>query len=256
MLRFDPKPGTGVLKGELRFPSQSCVMISVGGKTTKIGLPHVDPNPELAAKIGSSCATVLGGRDGTGVGVNGNAWLGANPQKVLGTTAQARWSWKKAGETKYLGTLAKKDDAYVCKFELQKLPNAAILEVGVLEDSTAGKLLHGGTPKRRVLTVTAAGATKAFNWEYKPIGAEGIAFGGAMACDGNGHDYELPTLAPSKAKQLLDMLDPEKCPGCGIERVGTSQIYEVTNVKKFLGTPIGKEIDGVMNGGAAQQQGQ
>lgn len=233
VMRMSAAGGSGKLTGKLRLPKKTCryAKISSGplkGATLPLGL--IDANEDLAAKVGKACSSAVGG------GFARKVYLGADPQRALGNSAEklATWSGDK-GTLKWTGNMTQTADYYQCEFEVTGLPNAAIVEL----DSAQWIEDHHVEFKNRFLEAKL-GSQVVLDTFMKPVAGNSIVFGGAGKCGGAGGGAGL---APSKLKELKDMLDPEKCPQCGIKiQRGSEHILEVTNPKAFTDTAIGKQL--------------
>lgn len=235
VMRFSSAAAGGKVLGKVRVPKKTCeyASISVGGFKAKMPLGLVDDNQDLAAKVGQACSAVLTEKFGR------KSYLGANPKDVLGSGAQNLPNWSgSVGTLTYKGNMSQTADYYECAYELTGLPKAAILAI------ESGDLAERGIGvNRRVLEVTAAGKSAVFDNQLKPLPVSGgnssLVIGGKGQCGGGSSSGGL---TPSKMKELKDMLDPEKCPQCGIKNIKGSHIYEVTNPQAFFDTKLGKEI--------------
>lgn len=234
VVRMTGAAAGGKMGGTVRMPNKVCkyAKITSGplkGATLPLGL--VAANEDLASKVGQKCSTVLA-RDG----IKSSVYLGADPRSVLGKSAQHLPSWKKGGVVSYGGTLKAEADWYSCNFEIGSLPAAAIVEL-----ETAGVVAsHDVQVEERFFALTAAGKSVVFDKFLDPISKSQVILGGAGAChfsSGGGG------FSQSKAKELQDMLNPEKCPQCGIKRAaGSEHVIEITNGDAFAKTALGKQV--------------
>ncbi|PCC75281.1 hypothetical protein SAMN02745121_03996 [Nannocystis exedens] len=238
LVRMTGAPAGGKIHGSVRLPKKTCEYAKVHGgplKGATIPLGLVDANQDLQAKVGQACSAVLGAD-----GIARQVYLGASPRTVLGATAQSLPSWKPSGSLTWKGNLVAEADWYACKFEIAGLPDAAVVEL-----ETGGAVAaHHVAAKDRFLEVTAAGKSLVFNELLAPLPLEGgngqVILGGAGKCGGGGGGKGV---APSKLKELKDMLDPSKCPQCGIVRKpGSEHVIEITNGDAFAKTNFGKDL--------------
>ncbi|WP_434427737.1 hypothetical protein [Nannocystis pusilla] len=238
LVRMTGAPAGGKIYGSVRMPKKVCEYAKVSGgplKGATIPLGLVDANQELQAKVGQACTAVLGAD-----GIARQVYLGANPRTVLGATAQSLPSWKSSGSLTWKGNLVAEADWYACKFEIGGLPNAAVVEL-----ETGGAVAaHHVAAKERFFAITAAGKSLVFDAGLSPEPVEGgngqVIFGGAGKCSAGGGGKGA---APSKLKELKDLLDPAKCPQCGIVRKpGSEHVIEITNGDAFAKTNFGKDL--------------
>jgi hypothetical protein len=131
-------------------------------------------------------------------------------------------------------------DCYACTFAIGRLPIA-----GVVELETGGAVpAHLVTAKERFFGLSAAGKSLLFDSTFDPLKLEGgnaqVILGGAGKCGGGGGGAGM---TPSKLKELKDMLDPSKCPQCGVMRKpGSEHVIEITNGDAFAKTNFGKQL--------------
>ncbi|MCY0993351.1 hypothetical protein OV203_39810 [Nannocystis sp. ILAH1] len=238
LVRMTGAPAGGKIYGSVRMPKKVCEYAKVSGgplKGATIPLGLVDANQDLQAKVGQACTAVLGAD-----GIGRQVYLGANPRTVLGATAQSLPSWKSSGSLTWKGNLVAEADWYACKFEIGGLPNAAVVE---LETGGAVAARHVAA-KERFFEITAAGKSLVFDAGLSPEPVEGgngqVIFGGAGKCSAGGGGKGA---APNKLKELKDLLDPAKCPQCGIVRKpGSEHVIEITNGDAFAKTNLGKDL--------------
>lgn len=234
VLRLSAAAGAGKLKGVVRLPKQTCEYAKINGgplKGATIPLGLVAANNDLAAKVGQACATAMGG------GLTTKGYLGANPRRVLGPSAQDLPSWKdNVGQMKWTGNVTQTDKWYECAFEVASLPNAGIVRL----DGQPWLAQHLVDVADRRYFEAKLGAQIVLDNLMKPVPNGQLVFGGEGKCGGGGGGAGL---APSKLKELKDMLDPAKCPQCGVMRKpGMEHVIEVNNSKGFLDTAIGKQV--------------
>jgi hypothetical protein len=236
LLRMSNTAADGKILGKLRIPKKQCIYVSVnmGGMKGMLPAGLADANTDLAGKVGAKCSTTIAQK------FNRRTFLGHNPKDSLGAAAESLPNWSgTTGALAYTGNMTETTDYYECGYELTGLPKAAVLELA------AGDLQQRSIQlNRRVLEVTAAGKTMVFDNELKPLPVSGgnssLVIGGKGECGGGSLSGGL---TPNKMQELKDMLDPDKCPTCGIKlRPGSNHIYEVTNMKAFLGTTFGMDL--------------
>ncbi len=242
VVRFSGAAGSSKVKGKLRVPATQCVYASIMGAKMPVGFKAA--NTALEGKVGQSCSAALPAN-----AVSSNAYLGGDPKKVLGSTAQSLPNWKSSGQLSFSGKLVRvgpessagptlgggTQPHYECAFEVGKLPTAGIVKF----EEGAGLSQYSGVDfHERVMTSTVGSSTLVLDNELKPlVGA--VELGGPATCSTGGG----PVLTPSKAKELMDMLDPENCPQCGPRLVQSKgDIYEFANEAAFAKTKLGKEL--------------
>ncbi|WAS99352.1 hypothetical protein [Nannocystis punicea] len=238
VVRMTGASAGGKVYGSVRMPKKTCEYAKVNGgplKGATIPLGLVDANQDLQAKVGQACSAVLGAD-----GIARQVYLGANPRSVLGATADNLPSWKSTGSLTWKGNLVAEADWYACKFEIGGLPTAAVVEL-----ETGGAVAsHLVAAKERFFELSAAGKSLVFDSTLDPLKLEGgnaqVIFGGAGKCGGGGGGAGM---APNKLKELKDMLDPSKCPQCGVMRKpGSEHVIEITNGDAFAKTNFGKDL--------------
>ena len=224
VLRLNPKSGSASMGGDVRIPARQCVYVEFMGGKMPAGYEPI--NTALDAKVGNSCSSAM-----SGVELDSHAYLGANPQKALGSSADKLSSWKSMGNTAFTGTLSKTSEYYKCGFSVTSMPNTAIMELSLKK----GGGLDIKEDKERFLVRRVGGATVVLDSELK---LESNAFvGGSYGCSLAGG----PKLTPSKVTELKDLLD--NCPQCGrIRALDGSTIYELENIAEVTGSGIGKEV--------------
>jgi hypothetical protein len=236
IMRFSSSASGGKVFGKVRVPKKVCqyAKINIGGFKATMPMGLKDSNEDLKAKVGTKCSTALAEKFGR------KSFLGANPKNVLGTSAQDLPNWSgTVGTVTYEGNVSETADWYECAYELTSLPKAAILEIDAGELSSRGIGVD-----RRVMEVTAAGKSLVFDNELKPLpmsgGNSSLVIGGKGECGGGSSSGGL---TPNKMKELKDLLDPEKCPQCGVKKIKDHEIYEFTNPEAFLDTKFGQELE-------------
>lgn len=234
VLRMTGAAGSGKLKGVVRMPKKVCEYAHVSGgplagATLPLGL--VDANTGLAAKVGQACASLSSSP------LKARTFLGGNPRLALGATAQELPVWKdNAGQSKWTGTMTQTDKWYECGFEISSLPNAAVVAL----DSAAFMTDHHVEVTNRRFLEARVGAQLVFDEQLKPVAGGSIVFGGEGKCGGGGGGRGIEADLATKIK---DMLNPEKCPQCGLQRKpGSEHVIEITNDQAFLATQVGKEL--------------
>lgn len=249
VVRMTGAAAGGKIHGTVRMPNKTCEYVKVNGgplKGATVPLGLVPANEDLKAKVGQPCSSLLGAD-----GIGRQVYLGANPRTALGTEAQNLPTWKPSGSLTWKGNLVSEGEWYACKFEIGGLPNA-----GVVELETGGAVAaHLVDAKHRYFELSAAGKSLVFDNFLTPLKLEGgnaqVILGGAGKCGGGGGGAGL---APNKLKELKDLLDPAKCPQCGIQRKpGSEHIIEVTNGDVFAKTNFGKELVQKVNTARASQ---
>lgn len=234
VLRMSGAAGSGKLKGVVRMPKKVCEYAHVSGgplKGATLPLGLVDANTDLAAKVGQACTSLSSSP------LTARAFLGGNPRLALGAAAQDLPVWKtNAGQSKWTGTVTQTDKWYECGFEVTSLPNAAV--VGL--DSATYMNEHHVEVKNRRFLEAKIGAQVVFDEQLKPVLDGSIVFGGEGKCGGGGGGRGIEADLGTRIK---DMLNPEKCPQCGLQRKpGSEHVIEITNDKAFLATQVGKEL--------------
>lgn len=248
--RFSGAAGAGKITGKLRLPKEQCVYVThpVLG-TLPMGLGQT--NEDLAAKVGSSCSSLF---PASSIKVSG--YLGANPQVVAGGGANSLPTWKGIGNPGFTGNLSSVGGGqrsltqatgyYECGFEISALPLADIIEL-LFSNDVAGRLSDTYPGKGRYLEVSIPGQQIVLDANWKPVatGAQNVPIGGAGQC-GSGSGGRGVT--SGWWGQLKDKFDPEKCPQCGIKRVGT--VLMITNPNAVLQNPALKAaFDSLGRGG-------
>ncbi len=236
IMRFSSSASGGKVIGKVRVPTHVCqyMTINVGGFKATMPMGLVEANQDLAAKVGTKCSSALTEKFGR------KSYLGANPKTALGSGAQDLPNWSNTvGSVAYSGNMTKTDDYYECAYELSSLPKAAILAI---EPGELGQ--RGIETSRRVMQLTAAGKSLVLDNELKPLpagagGNSSLIIGGKGECGAGGSSGGL---TPNKMKELKDLLDPEKCPQCGILKKAGSEIFEVSNPQAFFDTAVGKSL--------------
>jgi hypothetical protein len=234
VVRMSGAAGSGKLKGVLRMPKQVCEYARVNGGPLKgavLPLGLKPTNEDLAAKVGQACSTL------SSAPLTAKSYLGASPRAALGATAQDLPIWKNnAGTSKWTGNLTQTDKWYECAFEVSGLPNAAIVSL----DSQTWLTQHLVEVTDERFFEAKVGAQVVLDSRMKPVAGGSIVFGGEGKCGGGGGGRGIEA---SQLQKLKDMLNPEKCPQCGLKRVpGSEHIIEVTNPQAFLDTAAGKEL--------------
>jgi len=234
VLRMSGAAGSGAVKGVLRLPKQVCEYVHVNSgplKGTTIPMGLVPANQDLAGKVGQACGGVVG------AGLVARSYLGASPHTALGAGAQNLPTWKdNAGQSKWTGNLTQTDKWYECGFEVSGLPNAAIVRL----DGTPWLAQHLVTVENQRFFEAKLGAQVVLDNFMKPVAGGQIVFGGEGKCGGGGGGKGL---APSRLKELKDLLNPENCPQCGLKRrPGMDHVLELTNSQAFLETAAGKNL--------------
>ena len=55
-------------------------------------------------------------------------------------------------------------------------------------------------------------------------------------------------LTPNQMKELLDKLDPDKCPSCGLEKIPGTQDWRINDPAAFEKSAIGSKVKGLSAG--------
>lgn len=249
VMRMSGAAAGGRIEGSLRLPNKTCKIAKVNSGPlagTVIPLGLVPTNEDLKAKVGQKCSAVLGR-----AGIDSSVYLGANPQTVLGKSAQHLASWKRGGSLTYSGTLKAEADWYACSFEIGSLPAAAIVEL----ETTGAIVSRHVEVDARFLEVTAAGKSVVFDQLLDPVNKSQVILGGAGVCPNFSSGGA--AITPGKAKELEDLLDPENCPQCGIKVApGSEHIIEIANGEGFAKTSLGKSISKNLSRAKAKTSGQ
>lgn len=229
VLRMSGADGGGKLRGKIRVPAKACQYVTGKGWLEGMKLPMgmTPANVDLEAKVGNACSSVF---DASGIARK--LYLGGDPRSVLGSEAESRSTWKTAGSLDLTGNLSKTAEYYECAFEIDALPKASILDVA--SAANLDKRLGEESYHERVLVLSAAGASVVLDEHLDPVpggSTTGIVLGGPGQCHGHGGGGK--PLTPSQAKTLLDKLDPDKCPTCGLVQKPGSNIFEVVDMGAF-----------------------
>jgi hypothetical protein len=217
-LRFSGAAGSAKLTGKVRLPKERCTYLSGvhGVLVTKVAMGFEMMNTDLAAKVGSSCSSIL---PSSAIKVSG--YLGANPKTIVpGWAPPALQTWTEVGDLKFVGNLIEKTAVtgsgsfkstgyYECGFEITGLPSADIIEL-----FTSSPLLEMlgdyGEPskKLRYLEVAIPGQQPILldsYWELVETTPQGLVLGGEGQC--------IP-LQIVKVLQVLEEFPPVGCPAC------------------------------------------
>jgi hypothetical protein len=216
-LRFSGAAGSAKLAGKLRFPKERCTYVTGVGGLIVYAIPsEVEKmNTELAAKVASSCASIL---PASSFKVSG--YLGADP-KTLIFAASALPTWKAVGSLNFIGNLIdhkavtgsgvfQSTGYYECGFEISDLSNADIIEL--LASSQLLDLLGdyaGESKKLRYLEIAMPQTVLDSNWKLVDTTPPALVIGG------DGHCKPLQIV---KVLQVLDEFPPVGCPACGIRK--------------------------------------
>ena len=236
VLRMSGAAGSGKIKGVLRMPKEVCkVAIMKGGPLAGAVLPLglEASNTDLAGKVGQACSSLSAAGP-----VVARGYLGASPRTALGPAAQDRPVWKdNAGQPRLTGTLTQTAKWYECGFEVANLPNAAIVSL----DSHPWLEEHHIEFKDDRFFEAKAGAQVVLDHLMRPVPDGSIVYGGAGKCPGAGGGGS--GIEQNKLDKLKDMLNPEKCPQCGIiKQPGSDHVIEITNPQAFIETTLGKDL--------------
>ncbi len=225
------------LRIEARIPKRRCTYLKgkgpLSGMVVPLGL--VTFNANLEGKIGQSCSAVFGPAQ-----IDVQAYLGANPRDALGPSAQKLATWKSVSPSKWVGPLKQTRAWYTCQLEVPFLPKAAILRLK--GNFPFNKAIGDYKVDERVLFYAPGSRAMVFNAALRPLTGRtspAMTVGGGGECK-SGSKGGRP-LTPHKAKEFVDLLDPTKCPQCGLvlER-GKTNIYVIENMSAFVRNPKGK----------------
>lgn len=231
--RFPGTNGAGEIQGKARFPKKTCEYVKINGgplKGATIPVGLVDFNQEFADDVGKACSTLAGklARD---------VYLGANPQRALGNSAQALAEWKpNAGTFAWSGNMTQTEQWYECAFKITGLPNAAIVKL-----KSDGWLDQRGARADETVLEAKIGTSLLFDEHFKAKEGNLFVAGGPGQCNGGGGGGR--GIPQSLAEKIKDMLNPEKCPQCGIlGKIGVDQVINVNNGDAFVQTAVGKSV--------------
>ncbi len=245
-LRMTGAPAGGKLSGKIRIPKKECTYAYGNDngwlKGAKIPLEMVPTNEGLSRLVGKACSEVVASS-----GLSRQIYLGANPRTAIGPEAEARTTWKTGGDLELIGNLTQTDEYYECKFEIDDLPKATILDLesaGALKDK-----LNEEQFDERMMVLSSGGVSVVLDRNLDPWAAGGVVIGGAGECHGRGGGGK--ALTPNQAQELLDKLDPDKCPSCGLERIPGTQDWKINDGNAFEKSAIGSKVKG-MSGATAK----
>lgn len=240
-LRMSGAAAGGKLSGTIRIPKQKCTYAHGNDngwlKGAKIPLEMVPANEDLARKVGKPCAGIMGRGP-----LAHRLYLGGNPRAVLGNEAEARTTWRSGGDLAMVGNLTQTPEYYECKFELDDLPKAAILELestGTLKDMLVEEQF-----RERMMVLSAGPVSVVLDRNLDPWAAGGVVIGGAGECHGSGGGGK--ALTPSQMKELIDALDPETCPSCGLERIPGTKDWRIHDAAAFEKSALGSKVKGMV----------
>jgi hypothetical protein len=242
-LRMSGAAAGGKMTGKIRIPKKECTYAYGNDngwlKGAKIPLEMVPTNGDLDRKVGRPCSEIV-----QSSGLTRQLYLGANPRTAIGTEAEARTTWKAGGDLDMVGNLTETDEYYECRFEIDELPKATILSLesaGALKDR-----LNEEQFRERMMVLSTGPVSVVLDRNLDPWAAGGVVIGGAGECHGSGGGGK--ALTPNQMQELLDKLDPDKCPSCGLEKIPGTQDWRINDPAAFEKSAIGSKVKGLSAG--------
>jgi hypothetical protein len=249
-LRFSGSAGSAKLTGKVRLPKERCAyVIGVAGLLVwKFPMELEKMNSDLAAKVGSSCSSIL---PTSSMKVSG--YLGADPKVIVpGWASAALPTWKTVGSMVFTGNLFNQvmvkgsgpfqsTGYYECGFEISGLASADIIEL--LTSSPLLEMLGDyaePSKKLRYLQVAVPSPQIVLDSYWKLVDTPpGLVIGGEGQC--------IPQiLEVLKVREEFSSRDCPfcggirkfitECPQCGIRKIREG-LFEVTNPLALIRNP-------------------
>jgi hypothetical protein len=211
--RFDPTPNGGLVEGEIRFPKTKCDYVAIGNNQWVTGYMATSTSPvNDDLHDGKDCAEIIHDED-----FLRQIYLGESPEKVLksGDPANALASWVAGGPLHLSGKAEDRGDYYACSYQIDGLPQAAIIELSSPEGSNLAERLYDRKFSNRYLVYSFGAVPGVLDSRGNPLPTPYLTLGGAGPKDTD----ECPSAAKGKPVPEVDTglpdLDPETCPQCG-----------------------------------------
>jgi len=210
--RFDPTPNGGLVEGEIRFPKTKCDFVEFNHPLLGKGYFATSTSPVNANLPGQDCAAIIHDAD-----LLRQIYLGESPENVLksGDPANALASWVAGGPLHLSGTVEDRGDYYACSYQIDGLPQAAIIELSSPEGSDLAQRLYDRKFSDRYLVYSFGSVPGVLDSRGKPLPTPYLNLGGA----GPTNTRECPSASQGGGLQEVPGLpgtpDPETCPQCG-----------------------------------------